>query len=391
MLSTAPKHRPDRGARRFSKPLAYSYHLAYINLSCFILNCWLIYRKIILIVVLVILVNHYRNIERENKTANINTTGNNTAATSTKTNTAATSTKTNTAATSTKTNTAATSTKTNTAATSTKTNTAATSTSTNTTATSTKTNTTAQGVLREISTDNVDNLQDVTMEEQTPQFQLSKSENAAYVKDVNRLRTIIKPKGKSSQNASICEIHALVKSTFKIRRRALSQDEGTEFTLKILRHQEIFHEDALIFEYSLMKNQLFSYDEIQRGCRNILDDFVQQYSIVNQHHMSENDFQAVNKLCEDRHQQHLFFKYGLTGVHPVIGILIMPSATGTFEKAFLFVKNVPYKIPVSIGAGGLHKLLSLMIIVYLNVNHRPMQQLLSMVMEKCKSKKMNDT
>lgn len=74
---------------------------------------------------------------------------------------------------------------------------------------------------------------------------LSKSEQDSYFQDVDRLKSILKPKGKSAHNVSIGEIRALIRSTNKIRRRMLSENENIEFTMKVFQHQEIFHQEAV--------------------------------------------------------------------------------------------------------------------------------------------------
>ncbi|CAF4016123.1 unnamed protein product [Rotaria sordida] len=61
--------------------------------------------------------------------------------------------------------------------------------------------------------------------------------------------------------------------------------------------------------------------------------------------MSEVDFMSIKSLWEDLREQNIFFKYGLPDPHPIIGILIMPSSTKEFDKAFIkdspdYEKNV---------------------------------------------------
>ncbi|CAF3345426.1 unnamed protein product [Rotaria sp. Silwood2] len=180
-------------------------------------------------------------------------------------------------------------------------------------------------------------------------------------------------------------------SNHKIRHRKLSENIDADFTSKVLHHQEIFHEEALIFEYSLMKNQLFSYEELQNEARQLLDEIIRKYSIQIEHHMSETDFKATARFCDGLGEQNIFFKNGITGIHPIIGVLLMPSIASGFEKAFLFVKNLPFKMAVSISVSGLHKILTLLAIVYMNLNHSPTQTLLKMLIENCKKKKTEQT
>ncbi len=67
----------------------------------------------------------------------------------------------------------------------------------------------------------------------------------------------------------------------------------------------------------------------------------------------------------------------------------MPSVNKEYEKAFMFVRNLPYKMPISIGGGGLHKIVALVFITYLILNHSPGHKLLQILFEQCK-KKFND-
>ncbi|CAF4622458.1 unnamed protein product, partial [Rotaria magnacalcarata] len=264
-------------------------------------------------------------------------------------------------------------------------------TTTNSTATCTSTVNDEFNVLRPISIDNTIQLNNLSSDHQVLHFKVSKSEHDAYIKDVNRLRLIIKPKGKSAQNVSIGEIHALIRNSHKIRHRKLSENIDADFTSKVLHHQEIFHEEALIFEYSLLKNQLFSYEELHNEARQLLDEIIRKYSIQIEHHMSETDFKATARFCDGLGEQNIFFKNGITGIHPIIGVLLMPSIASGFEKAFLFVKNLPFKMAVSISVSGLHKILALLAVVYMNLNHSPTQTLLKILIENCKKKKTEQT
>ncbi|CAF2791243.1 unnamed protein product [Rotaria sp. Silwood2] len=135
-----------------------------------------------------------------------------------------------------------------------------------------------------------------------------------------------------------------------------------------------------------MKNKLCSYEEFQNEARIISDDINCKCLIKNELQVCEADFLAIQNLCEDLHEQNIFYKNGLTDPHPIIGILIMPSGATGCEKAFMFVKNLPYKMLVSITVSGVHKLLTLLVITYVNLNHLPAQKLLEMLAKKCKKR-----
>ncbi|CAF3826211.1 unnamed protein product [Rotaria sp. Silwood1] len=171
----------------------------------------------------------------------------------------------------------------------------------NSTLPTTTINEATNNVLRQSSMDNTEQLKNSTSDE-IWYPKLSRSEQNAYEKDISRLRSIVKPKGKS--------------------------------------------------------NKLCSFEELQDEAREILNDIIQKYSVQKQHQMSEVDFMAIKILCEDLREQNIFFKYGLPDPHPTIGILIMPSSTKEFEKAFMFIRNLPYKMPVSLGGGGLHQIIN---------------------------------
>ncbi|CAF4103060.1 unnamed protein product, partial [Adineta steineri] len=113
---------------------------------------------------------------------------------------------------------------------------------------------------------------------------LSKSEELAYNKDVSRLRPIVKPRNKTTQHISVGEIHALVYNSHAIRDRMLSQKKNVDFTMKVLDFQEIFHEEALITECSLLKNQMCTFEEIQNQARLLPNDLIKKYSIGPQEH-----------------------------------------------------------------------------------------------------------
>ncbi|CAF3885541.1 unnamed protein product [Rotaria sordida] len=202
---------------------------------------------------------------------------------------------------------------------------------------------------------------------------LSKSEQTAYNKDVSRLRSIVKPKTRSTNHISIGEIHALIRNTHTIRRRMLSEKQDIDFTVK------------LVIEYMLLKNRLCTFDEVQDQARLLLDDLIEKYS-VKQQKQSEADFLSMNMLCEDAGEHNLFFKNGLTDPHPVMGIVIMPSTAKEFEKAFMFIRYLPYKMPVSIGGGGLQKILALLLVIYINLNVSPGHKLLRLLSEQCNKK-----
>ena len=82
----------------------------------------------------------------------------------------------------------------------------------------------------------------------------------------------------------------------------------------------------------------------------------------------------------------LLLQNGLIDPHPMMGIVIMSSSLKEFEKDFMFVKNLPYKMLVSIGGGGLHKILALLLIMHLNLNHLPVHKLLRILLEQCNQK-----
>ncbi|CAF4705785.1 unnamed protein product [Rotaria sp. Silwood2] len=103
--------------------------------------------------------------------------------------------------------------------------------------------------------------------------------------------------------------------------------------------------------------------------------------------MSEADFLYMNMFCEDFGEHKLFFKNGLADSHPIIGILIMSSSLQEFEKAFMFVRNWPYKMPVSIGFGDFHKILGLLLITYKKLNEFPSHKLLRALFDQCGMKK----
>ncbi|CAF4413592.1 unnamed protein product [Rotaria sp. Silwood2] len=121
--------------------------------------------------------------------------------------------------------------------------------------------------------------------------------------------------------------------------------------------------DQLILEYVLLKDQTCTFEEVQDRARALLDGLIEKYSIVVQE------------------------QNGLTDPHPIIGILIMSSSLKEFEQAFMFVRNLPYKMPVSIGCGGFHKILGLLLIVYKNLNDLPSHKLLRILFDQCGMKK----
>jgi hypothetical protein len=90
---------------------------------------------------------------------------------------------------------------------------------------------------------------------------LSKSAQTVYNKDIGRLRSIIKPKGKSSYPIAIGEMHSLIRSSHYIRRQRLSGKHSVDFIVKVLEYQEIFHEEAVrkIVSFSFIINR-FSLD-----------------------------------------------------------------------------------------------------------------------------------
>ena len=65
----------------------------------------------------------------------------------------------------------------------------------------------------------------------------------------------------------------------------------------------------------------------------------------------------------------------------------MSSSMKEFEEASYFVRNLPYKMSVSIGVGGLHKTLAFLLIIYINLNDLPIHKLLRMLIDQCGMKK----
>src|SRR5690349_16881622 len=61
--------------------------------------------------------------------------------------------------------------------------------------------------------DNIEQSNGLTGDSEVWFPKLSKSEQNAYNKDVSRLRSIVKPKNKSTNNLSIGEIHALIRNS----------------------------------------------------------------------------------------------------------------------------------------------------------------------------------
>ncbi|CAF2728073.1 unnamed protein product [Rotaria sp. Silwood2] len=215
---------------------------------------------------------------------------------------------------------------------------------------------------------------------------LSNSEQNAYNTDVTRLRSIIKPKNKSSNNISIGKVHALIQNTHRIRRRLLGK-EKSDFYMKGFQYQEMFHEEALTMEFMLLQNQILTWDEVQYKSRDLFDGLIRKYRIETQEKTSEADFSSVKLFCEAAQEHNLFFKNGLPNSHPMIGVIISSSSINQYEKAFIFIRNLPFKMPVSIAAGGLHKIFSLLLIIYINLNDAPVHTLLKMLFEQCNEKK----
>ncbi|CAF4131857.1 unnamed protein product [Rotaria sordida] len=98
---------------------------------------------------------------------------------------------------------------------------------------------------------------------------LSNSEQSAYNTDVARLRSITKPKNKSSNNISIGE---------------------------------------LIMEFMLLQNQILTWDELQYKSRDLLDGLITKYKIETQEKTTEADFSCIKIFCEAAHENNLFFK-----------------------------------------------------------------------------------
>jgi len=66
----------------------------------------------------------------------------------------------------------------------------------------------------------------------------------------------------------------------------------------------------------------------------------------------------------------------------------MSSTMKEFEKAYMFVRNLPYKMSMSITGGGLHKILALLLTVYVNLNDTPTHKLIRMLFDQCYMKKL---
>ncbi|CAF5138374.1 unnamed protein product, partial [Rotaria magnacalcarata] len=190
--------------------------------------------------------------------------------------------------------------------------------------TSATTNKESNYIFRSISNDNIDERVTLSNDESMCNLKISKSEQDAYDKDVNRLRSMIKPK-------------------------------DIEFSVKVFQYQEIFHEEALIYDYSLIKNKLFSYEKLENEARALLDGTIHKYSISNEHFLTERDFQAIQKLCIELDESNIVYKNGLTNPHPPIGVLMVPTGTSSVQNVFLFVKNLPYKMNIRVSITGLHK------------------------------------
>ncbi|CAF3924585.1 unnamed protein product, partial [Rotaria magnacalcarata] len=109
-------------------------------------------------------------------------------------------------------------------------------------------------------------------------------------------------------------------------------------------------ESNCIFRY-----KLFSYEKLENEARTLLDGTIHKYSISNEHFLTERDFQAIQKLCNELDESNIVYKNGLTNPHPPIGVLMVPTGNSTVQNVFLFVKNLPYKMNIRVSITGLHK------------------------------------
>ncbi|CAF1388121.1 unnamed protein product, partial [Didymodactylos carnosus] len=127
------------------------------------------------------------------------------------------------------------------------------------------------------------------------------------------------------------------------------------------------------------QKQGIGQDGCQDKVRALLNDIVGKYSVQHRGQMSETDFMAIKLFCDNFGEQNIFFKNGLIDPHPILSILIMPSATKELEKAFMLIRNLPYKMLVFVGSEDLHKILALVLITYVNLNNSVGHRLLQIL------------
>ncbi|CAF4105114.1 unnamed protein product [Rotaria magnacalcarata] len=106
-----------------------------------------------------------------------------------------------------------------------------------------------------------------------------------------------------------------------------------------------------------------------------------KYSINERHTTISNNYASRLKLVENKTNQTTATttktgnkapaNHGLVDPHPMMEISMVPS-TGAFKRTCAFIRNLPYMMYISIGIGGLHKMLPLFIIANMILNHQPM-------------------
>ncbi|CAF2165990.1 unnamed protein product [Rotaria magnacalcarata] len=104
-------------------------------------------------------------------------------------------------------------------------------------------------------------------------------------------------------------------------------------------------------------------------------------------HMTESDFLVLNLLCKDAGAENVIYKHGLSNPYKKFGILISSSSTNEFEKAVLFIRNLLFKIHLSISGGGLQNVLAILMTLYINLNAQPDHKVLRMLFGLCNKKK----
>ncbi|CAF3880250.1 unnamed protein product [Rotaria magnacalcarata] len=103
--------------------------------------------------------------------------------------------------------------------------------------------------------------------------------------------------------------------------------------------------------------------------------------------MTESDFLVLNLLCKDAGAENVIYKHGLSNPYKKFGILISSSSTNEFEKAVLFIRNLLFKIHLSISGGGLQNVLAILMTLYINLNAQPDHKVLRMLFGLCNKKK----
>ncbi|CAF2060787.1 unnamed protein product [Rotaria magnacalcarata] len=95
----------------------------------------------------------------------------------------------------------------------------------------------------------------------------------------------------------------------------------------------------------------------------------------------------LNLLCKDAGAENVIYKHGLSNPYKKFGILISSSSTNEFEKAVLFIRNLLFKIHLSISGGGLQNVLAILMTLYINLNAQPDHKVLRMLFGLCNKKK----